>query len=71
MYSYTPGGLVTTKRLRIVRGALNPADLDAGYTYDNEGHTTAVTYPTSKAIILYQRSSDAGRGRGADLQLHV
>ncbi len=49
MYSYTRAGLTTKKRLRVTadQAPANPRDLDAVYTYDNEGKMTAVTYPTT------------------------
>ena len=50
MYSYTPAGLVTAKRLRTQLEfpglrTLTPPDLEAGYAYDNEGRMTSLTYP--------------------------
>jgi len=46
MYSYTPAGLKTKKRLRMAYGSLGTPDLDAVYAYDNEGRVTSLTYPT-------------------------
>src|SRR5689334_6028359 len=50
MYSYTPAGVVTAKRLRTQlafggQGTLTPTDLEADYAYDNEGRMTSLTYP--------------------------
>jgi len=49
MYSYTPGGAVTKNRLRLNRNTppLATADLEAGYTYNNEGHMVSSTYPSA------------------------
>mgnify|MGYP001571845875 FL=1 len=44
MLSYTAAGLVTKKRLRLTR-AVNSADLDPVYAYDNEGTVTSMQYP--------------------------
>jgi len=55
MYSYTQAGLVTKKRLRVYR-AVSPSfqqDLDGTYTYDNEGKTTSVSYPTTYQFHCY------------------
>jgi RHS repeat-associated protein len=56
MYSYTPAGLATKKRLRINRYTLPPGypsswvayALDATYAYDSEGHMTSLTYPSAQ-----------------------
>jgi hypothetical protein len=45
MYSYTPAGLPTKKKLRIVKN--NTRDLEALYAYDNEGRRTAMTCPSA------------------------
>jgi RHS repeat-associated protein len=45
MYSYSQAGAVLKKRLRVARGS--SLDLDAVYTYDNEGRMTATQYPSS------------------------
>src|SRR6202171_3728324 len=53
MYSYTQPGKVTKKRLRLSRSVQSPTipgDLDAQYSYDNEGRMTSVTYPQSSYI---------------------
>jgi len=49
MYSYTPGGAVTKNRLRLNRNTppAATADLDASYTYDNEGQMVSSTYPSA------------------------
>src|SRR6202023_1773971 len=50
MYSYTQPGQIATKRLRLsrtVQGQTKNGDLDAQYSYDNEGKMTSVTYPQS------------------------
>src|SRR5207244_410067 len=44
MYSYTPGGLVTKKRLTWT-DAGRSASLDTSQAYDNEGKVTAIKYP--------------------------
>ncbi len=51
MYSYSQAGAVLKKRLSIMRN-VNPygnltINLDASYTYDNEGRVTATQYPSS------------------------
>jgi RHS repeat-associated protein len=53
MYSYTQPGEITAKRLRMYRTVQSHAftiDLDAQYSYDNEGRMTSVTYPQSSYI---------------------
>ncbi len=53
MYSYTQPGEVTKKRLRLSRSVQShtiTGDLDAAYSYDNEGKMTSVTYPQSSYI---------------------
>src|SRR6202171_3877010 len=53
MYSYTQPGKVTKKRLRLSRSVQShtiTGDLDAQYSYDNEGRMTSVTYPQSSYI---------------------
>jgi RHS repeat-associated protein len=47
IYNYNAAGQVTAKRLQITRGSLQPTVLEADYNYDNEGHPTSVTYPTT------------------------
>jgi len=52
MYSYNTGGAPVAKRVRTTRTLNSTAyytDLEADYTYDNEGRTTAVQYPSSTA----------------------
>jgi YD repeat-containing protein len=56
MYSYTVAGLPTTKRLQVNEDVTWPghmatasANLDVTYSYDSEGRTTAVTYPSTSA----------------------
>jgi RHS repeat-associated protein len=81
MYSYTPAGSVTAKRLRLLRYS-SPLDLDANYSYDNEGHVTQLTYPLagSNGRPVYGYGYDAmGRpnsvtqtgGPGANLPLSL
>src|SRR5260370_33746325 len=53
MYSYAQPGGVTAKRLRMNRTVQSHPfmiDLDAQYSYDNEGRMTSVTYPQSSYI---------------------
>ena len=53
MYSYTQPGQVIKKRLRLSRSVQShtiSGDLDAQYSYDNEGKMTSVTYPQSSYI---------------------
>ncbi len=53
MYSYTQPGEVTNKRLRLSRSVQShtiTGDLDASYSYDNEGKMTSVTYPQSSYL---------------------
>ncbi len=56
MYSYSAAGAVLKKRLRVTRTlpqaypnspVVSNADLEADYTYDNEGRMTATQYPSS------------------------
>jgi YD repeat-containing protein len=44
MYAYNSAGQVTKKRLRMATSLM---DLDAVYTYDNEGRVTSIQYPGS------------------------
>ena len=49
MYNYSLAGGKTGKRLRVTRpygGGTTSVNLDSSYTYDNEGRTTAVQYPS-------------------------
>ncbi len=50
MYSYHNAGAVTGKRLNIAGGSLGSAavNLNAAYTYDNEGNPTSIQYPDSQ-----------------------
>jgi RHS repeat-associated protein len=53
MYSYAQPGKLTKKRLRLSRSVQShtiTGDLDAQYSYDNEGKMTSVTYPQSSYI---------------------
>src|SRR5258708_27271817 len=53
MYSYTQPGQLTKKRLRLSRTVQShtiAGDLDAQYSYDNEGKMTSVAYPQSSYI---------------------
>ncbi len=48
MYSYNQAGRVTKQRLRLDHdGQVVLMDLDASYTWDNEGRMTSLTYPRS------------------------
>lgn len=49
-YSYHKGGVVMTKRLHVSGTPLgsSSADLDAAYTYDNEGQMTSAQYPNAQ-----------------------
>ena len=53
MYDYNQPGRTTTYRLR-VNTTSGPADLDATYTWDNEGRMTQQRYPGGDATIQYQ-----------------
>jgi YD repeat-containing protein len=58
VYSYTQAGLVTAKRLHAQftfedHGSYAPPDLEAGYTYDNEGRMLTLTYPLSGPTFTY------------------
>ncbi|HVV70208.1 MAG TPA: RHS repeat-associated core domain-containing protein, partial [Verrucomicrobiae bacterium] len=46
IYSYTPGGLVSSKSLRLTQGS-SSATLTTSYQYDNEGKVLTMTSPTS------------------------
>ena len=48
MYRYSAAGLMEGKRLRAAAGS-STNDLDASYTFDNEGRMTGQTYPTASA----------------------
>ncbi len=52
MYSYSPGGRVTKKRLRLNR-ASNDADLNAFFGYDNEGRMTWFKFPEPSSTYRY------------------
>ena len=45
MYSYTPGGLVTKKRVTTINGLQQSASLETWQAYDNEGRVLSVKYP--------------------------
>jgi YD repeat-containing protein len=47
VYSYTVGGLVAKKRLRVNRFGGNNVDLDGVYGYNNEGQVTTLQYPAT------------------------
>jgi RHS repeat-associated protein len=47
MYSYNAGGAKTAKQVQIARTGLSSAVLEADYSFDNEGRTTAIQYPSS------------------------
>src|SRR5690348_1249450 len=61
MYSYTPAGLVASKRLRLARNVAANGyptswlsfDLDVAYAYNNEGRQTSITYPTTWTLDSY------------------
>jgi hypothetical protein len=48
MYSYTPAGLMTKKKLVPPNAVGTP--LETVQTYDNEGKMTSVKYPNSNAL---------------------
>src|SRR5579864_3820169 len=50
-YGYNPAGRVTMQRMQVTQIGNNSAtaDLDATYTWDNEGRVTARTYPSLPA----------------------
>jgi len=52
MYSYTASGRITQKRLRVNRGNGN-VDLDLGYSYDDEGRVTGISYPNGGPTLNY------------------
>jgi YD repeat-containing protein len=52
MYSYTAAGRITAKRLRLNQGN-NNADLNASFTYNNEGTLASVTYPNGGNTYTY------------------
>ncbi|HZU29040.1 MAG TPA: RHS repeat-associated core domain-containing protein [Bryobacteraceae bacterium] len=52
MYSYNSAGRMTAKRLRLNKGN-NNADLNASFTYNNEGTLSSITYPNSGATYTY------------------
>jgi len=56
MYSYTPAGAISKKRLRVVRGGTG-LDLDAVYTYDTEGRVASVSYPNGGSTLQNQYDS--------------
>jgi hypothetical protein len=49
MFSYTPSGHVTAKELSVYNPSANTSllSLQAGFTYDNEGRTTSISYPVN------------------------
>jgi YD repeat-containing protein len=58
IYSYTQAGLVTSKRLRgqfsfSENGSYTAPDLEANYTYDDEGRMTTVGYPLAGPTFTY------------------
>jgi len=53
MYSYTPAGAMTKKRVRLIRGGVG-LDLDVVYTYDTEGRVASVAYPNGGATLQQQ-----------------
>lgn len=69
MYSYHNGGRVTKKRVQITGTPFGSSTvtMEAGYTYDNEGRTTSIQYPSSQinssgtttAGLLYTYGYDA------------
>ena len=65
MYSYTQAGQVNTKRLQINQTLPTPwgsqtRNLDAAYSYDNEGKMTSVNYPTTYSISGFFPVATAG-----------
>jgi len=61
LYSFTVGGRVKTKRLALRKSYQSKAyatfysyrNLDANYTYDNEGHPLSVSYPLGGPAYTY------------------
>jgi YD repeat-containing protein len=47
MYSYNAGGAKVVKQVQIARSGLSSAVLEADYSFDNEGRTTGIQYPSS------------------------
>jgi|AGTN01.3.fsa_nt_gi RHS Repeat. len=53
LYSYTQGGLIKTKQMRIAGWTGTPQmPLTANWNYDNEGRITSIKYPSGK-VYLY------------------
>lgn len=64
VYSYTVGGLVAKKRLRVKRFSGNDVDLDGVYGYNNEGQVTTLQYPATSmgaGPVLTQEYDEMGR----------
>src|SRR5579863_1221280 len=55
MYSYTQPGQTNKKRLQVNESST--LNLDASYTYNNEGSVTSVTYPASGNTYTYSFDS--------------
>ncbi len=54
MYSYTPGGLPTKKKLQLIyEPSWQTAELEGAWAYDNEGRPTTVTYPLAGETYKY------------------
>jgi YD repeat-containing protein len=64
MYSYTPGGLVTKKRLKTQNAASQTFQLKTSQPYDNEGKALTVKYPDTSGVtgLTYTYTYD-GLGR--------
>ena len=64
MYSYTIAGQPNKKRLQVNETppswATQTRNLDAAYTYDNEGKMTSVNYPTSYSFVYPNLVATAG-----------
>ncbi len=56
MYSYTTAGERNKKRLQVHENAQS-LNLDAAYTYDTEGKTASVSYPSGGNTYTYSFDS--------------
>jgi hypothetical protein len=68
MFSYTPSGRMTSKELALYASGFINLPMAASFTYDNEGRTTSITYPsgaTNTGTGPYSYTFDAlGRPTG-------
>jgi RHS repeat-associated protein len=67
MYSYSPSGQRTAKRLTVERSA-GTATLDLAYGYDSNGRLASITYPGGTGTFEYSRDS---LGRQSGLTAHT